>query len=168
MEGLTTEFMDEFTLDENILENIKNIKITEKDKQSILENLDNECLLSGSSSSITPIPILAPTSALTLLNKYNSNSNINNYNNTNVDVNSFGKELQNEQENPSRQVTPLNKKNKPFVIPLDDGKFIESPSQVDEISSDKKREVARKIEIIQEYLDNFSSALEKRNNRNNK
>ncbi|CAJ0822980.1 8122_t:CDS:2 [Entrophospora sp. SA101] len=77
-------------------------------------------------------------------------------------------ELQNEQENPSRQVTPLNKKNKPFVIPLDDGKFIESPSQVDEISSDKKREVARKIEIIQEYLDNFSSALEKRNNRNNK
>jgi hypothetical protein len=50
---------------------------------------------------------------------------------------------------------------KSLVIPLEGGKVIESPSQIQEIPSGKKREVKDKIMLLQKELDKFSSVLDK-------
>ena len=53
--------------------------------------------------------------------------------------------------------TPTNS----FVIPLEDGKIIESPSQIQEMTCERKKEVKNKIMLLQEKLNKFSSVLDK-------
>ncbi|GBC04160.1 hypothetical protein RclHR1_05540013 [Rhizophagus clarus] len=53
------------------------------------------------------------------------------------------------------------KGSKPLVIPLEDGKIIESPSQIQEMTHEKKREVKDKIMLLQKELNKFSSELNK-------
>lgn len=55
----------------------------------------------------------------------------------------------------------LCKTTKSLVIPLEDGKIIESPSQIQEMTIEKKKEVKNKIMLFQKELNKFSSVLDK-------
>ncbi|RGB42907.1 hypothetical protein C1646_103231 [Rhizophagus diaphanus] len=48
-----------------------------------------------------------------------------------------------------------------LVIPLEDGKIIESPSQIQEMTTEKKKEVKNKIKLYRKKLNKFSSKLDK-------
>ncbi|CAB4485039.1 unnamed protein product [Rhizophagus irregularis] len=55
----------------------------------------------------------------------------------------------------------LCKTTKSLVIPLEDGKIIESPSQIQEMTTEKKKEVKNKIKLYRKELNKFSSILDK-------
>ncbi|RIA91263.1 hypothetical protein C1645_737255 [Glomus cerebriforme] len=61
----------------------------------------------------------------------------------------------------NKGMVPLYTPSKSFVIPLEDGKFIESPSQIQDMTCEKKEEVRNKINLLQEKLNKFSSVLDK-------